>query len=382
MSDKDQISHEGVLLLSAQRHFGVTLSIHGNPDLLRLTRRMLLVSRQNNTPQPDSPWLRALLGAARDAARTGSVLVCGCERLGYDLPRWVFENESGAGLVLIKHRSESYSPTKTPALVVEFETHDAQEIPVLRDKLVAHFSNAASVIAIRENGNMAELAAAFAARGVELDHRFETRTPAPEPHRWPARGITPYPASPWEYVTHFTREPLGAWPGETYTEYVKWLCTASKDERRDDAAALRRILLQRRIVGSGRFIRGGAPMVCWTALPPQGVASLRGWRKGLRRWNFTPYGIAIHRRAFQTLNARPVRYCSESELDHASQEDATYMQLANSGGYDWSREQEWRSAGDADLSAIAPADMLILTHTRDEADRFSDAFHIPALATG
>lgn len=382
MYSMDQKHSDDGLLLAAQRIFGVTLSLSGNPDLLDLPRRMFLVSRANYTPQPDSPWLRALISAADQAAALGEVLVCGCERLGYDIPRQIFARDSRNGVILVKHRAEITPPLSGHSLVVEFETIDRRNPLPLRDQLVAHFASAASEILLRDEGNMSRIAKSFRERRVPIDTSFRVQDEEAPRARWPQASLAPLPFSAWDFLTHFMREPDGAWPDETQEEYVRWLCSAAAYERRDDVSTLRRILSQRQILGSGRFIRGGTPAVCWTALPPHAVANLRGWRKGLRRWNFTPYGIAIRRSVLEQRGARAVRYSREDELAAARSDEAVFMQIANSGAYDWTLEKEWRTRGNLDLTTLPAGDVIVLTHSQTETAAIEKEFRVQAFATG
>jgi hypothetical protein len=382
MYSLDQKDSDDGPLLSAQRTFGITLSLSGNPNLLEKPRRIFLVSRSNYTPQPDTPWLRALIAAAKHSAAQGEVLVCGCERLGYDIPRHVFARDSRNGVILVKHRSETTPPLPDNSLVVAFETIARRDPLPLRDNIAAHFATEASEILQREDGTMAHIAQALRARGVQIDSSYCVIDSEPPRTRWPQTTIPPLPFSEWEFLTHFTREPDGAWPDETHEDYVRWLCTAAPTERRDDFATLRRILAQRKILGSARFIRGGTPMVCWTALPPHAVAPLRGWRKGLRRWNFTPYGIALRKKSLEQLSVSAVRYCSEAELSSATPAESAYLQIANSGAYDWTLEKEWRSNGYLDLSRFRAEDLCVFTHTQSEADSVQKEFGVTAFATG
>lgn len=382
MYSMDQKHSDDGPLLAAQRRFGITLSLSGNPDLLDLSRRMFLVSRANYTPRPDSPWLRALISAAEQAAALGEVLVCGCERLGYDIPRQIFARNARNGVILVKHRSEITPPLPANALIVEFETIDRRDPLPLRDQLVAHFASAATEILLRNEGNMARIAKSFHERHAPIDTSFRVKDEESPRARWPQINLAPLPFPAWDFLTHFTREPDGAWPDETQEEFVQWLCSAAVYERRDDFSTLRRILSQRKILGSGRFIRGGTPAVCWTALPPHAVANLRDWRKGLRRWNFTPYGIAIRRSVLEQRGARAVRYSLENEMAAAHPDDAPCMQLANSGAYDWTLEKEWRTRGDLDLTTLPTSDVIVLTHSQTEAATIEKEFRVQAFATG
>jgi hypothetical protein len=186
----------------------------------------------------------------------------------------------------------------------------------------------------------------------------------------------------WDYLTHFTREPDGPFPGESCSDYLSWLCSGPAAERRDAFAALRRILTQRRIDGCGRLIAGGASMVCLTALHPMLAKSLRRWRKGLRRWSFTPYGLAIRCSAAQKLGAKPVRYVSQSVIHAANSDEQAFMQRDRAGEHDWSAEAEWRIAAALDFAAVDASDLLACVATPAEETEITQTFQLRCLVLG
>jgi hypothetical protein len=213
-----------------------------------------------------------------------------------------------------------------------------------------------------------------------IGHCANPRLPAASP-RPAAPGLQPS-ASEWDFLTHYTREPDGPWPGEGRAAYLEWLACGPLDGRREAADALRRILSQGRILGSGRLMPSRTPMVSFTARPPEALADLMRWRRGLRRWTFRPYGIAVRREALAALGARPVRYVSEEELKRLSPAARKFAQKHAPPRADWSDEAEWRLPDDLDLTALPRAAVKILVPTTDEARAFAAEFGYECWAMG
>jgi hypothetical protein len=357
------------MLDSAAQEAGITVSCEGKTALLQHPLRALLVSRNTTPPSPDAAWVRALCDEATRAVRAGETLVTGTDRVAYELPLLV-SAEHGAPVVVLRKENEPLA-VPMPSGSLEIVLRGTVSDPV-RDTLLGCVAKSATRIAVRSGGNMAAIAESIAQRGgavstVELPEDDSTLR-----ERWTRKTLT-RAFEPWPYLTHYTREADGAWPGESQYDYLNWLRNDASPARASFATLLR-ILRERRLRAAGRFIRGGTPVTCWTELPPDRVASLRGWRRGLRRWNFTPYGIAVPRATLETLGARPVRYDSD---------DADpFTQAPRSGSYDWTAEREWRVVGDVDLSCLPDTETIVLTAMADEAEEIKREFGVKALATG
>ena len=74
-----------------------------------------------------------------------------------------------------------------------------------------------------------------------------------------------------DYLTHCTRGADGPWPDQDRAEYLDSLILGRPDAAHSALAALTRIVQQRRLLATGRAIRGGTPVVCFTAV---GIAEL------------------------------------------------------------------------------------------------------------
>ena len=178
-------------------------------------------------------------------------------------------------------------------------------------------------------------------------------------------------------LTHFTRAPDGAWPGETHGDYLKWLCSGESGERefpRDDFHALRRILSERKLRACGRLIAGKTPMVCFTAANPSELLKRKAWRKGLRRWTVSPYAISFPVKILNRRGAQPVRYIESAVSDY--DEQPCFTQPASSAGQNWEFEAEWRLRGDFDFSQIEAKDIVALVASNWEAEILAREFGI------
>ena len=361
------------------------LMTSGNLSLLDRPRRMLLISRGERHPQPQTPWLRHTVSAVRACAANGEVLVAGLSRVAYETALWVTRKENGAAIVVLDREPESDLLATLPRshlLIWPAKECPAREVQSRRDALIAQFSDRAWAIHVRSGGNMAKLAARLTARDVPVEtwpdsERRDAKAVRKIRKATPVSESAPSISEQWNYLTHFTREPDGPWPGEPRTDYLNWLCSGAAGERRDGFAALCRILELQRIIGCGRLIPGGAPMVCLTALHPQTAYGSRRWRRGLLRWTFSPYGICIRRHAL--TDARPVHYVSDEAMKTEHPTAQSFLQRQKSGGFDWTQESEWRSPGDVDLSDFRNEDMIACVSTRAEAEIITARYSLQTL---
>jgi hypothetical protein len=377
------------VLEAAVAAVGVQLECEGDLSLLDRPRRMLLVSRTERHPRPDAPWLRATVAAAENLAKAGETLVSGMGRIPYDAALFAARRLESPTIVVLQKKPDAgdgFSELIPRRRLVLWPSGKALTA-AQRDFLAAWLSDRASGIYIREGGVMSEVAKIFARRGIELDlslriDAFEKR----ESLRPGKLEFNPDVSShlrkifaDGKWLTHFTREPDGAWPGESYQQYIAWLCSGSVSGR-DAFAALCRILEQKKLLASGRLIAGGRPMVCFSGRAPDEVLGQRRWRRGLLRWSFTPYAIAFDKRFLIERGARAVRYCDESQIPAAPEEQRCFMQVKASGEYDWTAEDEWRVAGDMDFSGVGANGFQVLVAHADEARQIRLRFGREAIA--
>jgi len=163
-------------------------------------------------------------------------------------------------------------------------------------------------------------------------------------------------------LTHWTRAAGGAWPDQTIEQYRRDLLFDRAGAERGPLATLLRILAMRRLCASVRAIRGGYPVVCFTAVPFEELSKHYVYRRHRQRWDYCPYGISISRQWLESRGARPVIYGDASTWQELTADDQPFFQINESRRLarsksvcEWRSELEWRAIGDVDLSAL-PAD--------------------------
>jgi hypothetical protein len=175
-----------------------------------------------------------------------------------------------------------------------------------------------------------------------------------------------------EFLAHCTRAPIVEVEQAGALDEIDRLLFRQNIEEAGPLTSLIRILTSGRLQANRDLIRGGEPMVCWTAQPVSHLSELRTYRKHLARWDFEPFGIAVKRDRLIQLGARQVRYGTADEFPMLADNDRSFFQLAASeiGGQtvDWTREQEWRLTGDLQLAKLAIDDALVFVPDQQSAE--------------
>lgn len=192
----------------------------------------------------------------------------------------------------------------------------------------------------------------------------------------PESGVKPQtsvlPGS--ESVTHFTRSCPGPWPGQTRPAYYRSLLEELPDAAHTAFDTLCRILAEGRVRGSTLLTRGGAAVVSFSGRSVAELRPLIRWRRGLIRWTFEPYGVAVRKKALLGLGLAPVIYGPESVWRESPEEDRYRYQLRRPQGLDWSVEEEWRLPGDLDLTALPRETVCVIVPSDEEAAEIRDRF--------
>jgi hypothetical protein len=168
------------------------------------------------------------------------------------------------------------------------------------------------------------------------------------------------------YLYHYTRPCPGPWPGQSYRNYLDSLLEGERACGHNALDTLERILGESRIRGSRRLVRGVDAVVSWTSRPPRDLTELRRWNRGLMRWTFEPYGIAVLRRELRQLGAKPAVYGSARLYQELSPEERYRFQLRGSKGMSWKLEREWRLLGD--LALHEDMDAFVFVPTAADAE--------------
>lgn len=286
----------------------------------------------------------------------------------------------GAWQALLRHLS---GLDRTAALEVRLATHPSLVRPQLFGELVPRLATAWEL--------PAKSASNFAGVGTH---------PVTDPPAVPRSGmelvpglaagaILPVDAIEEETdgrLIHFTRRCDGPWPGQSWDEYWDELLEERPERDRSALAVLCRILQDERILASNQGIRGKTSVVCWSAVPLDGLAERRVWRRHRRRWDFEPYGLAIRRGVLESLGARPVLYGDDAQWDQLPVADRPFFQKSGVSirpgagscardeetsapveATDWRDEREWRVLGDVGLANIATRDALVFVPNEQAA---------------
>ncbi len=182
------------------------------------------------------------------------------------------------------------------------------------------------------------------------------------------------------YLVHYTRSCPGPWPGQTIAEYCRSLVECHGDAAHTGFDTLNRILLEGFIRGSSRMIRGTTPVVSFTEHLPPDVLQLIEWRKGLARWSFEPYGIAVEKEVLLRLGVGQVIYGDERVYDSLPTDKRYLFQLVKSAGKEWSEEREWRLLGNLHLKDVGHEGIVVVVRTMQEATAIEDGFALNVIA--
>ena len=188
----------------------------------------------------------------------------------------------------------------------------------------------------------------------ESDNKY----PSIHPHIY---EIVPFPsAEGWEFLAHTTRACPGPWPDESFEQYANSLVESHPEAEHSTLSTLRRIVSQKKLIASGRAIRGGCPTVSFTACPLENLPALHRYRTHRVRWDFEPYGLCLRRSWLQSRGVRPVRYGDEALWQSLTEDERPFFQLAvGESGIDWTVEQEWRAVGDVSLHGLTSDDVIL-----------------------
>jgi len=190
---------------------------------------------------------------------------------------------------------------------------------------------------------------------------------------WPRKG---------SYLIHYTRSCHGPWPGQTVRDYCQSLIDGSPDAAHTGFDTLLRILGERLLRSSDKMTRGDVPVVSFTECLPAELAKLIKWRRGLIRWSFEPYGIAIRKDYLLDSGVRRVTYGDERIFNGLPKDRRFLFQSQTSTGTNWSAEKEWRSTGDVNLAGIPEDQPTIIVATLAEAWIIQDRFGYDVTLSG
>ena len=254
-------------------------------------RTAIVMSRLPRLIDPRASWLCGLRAALHQVQRHGETLVVVDGTAGHAIVR------RGAERMAIPMEVVATTPDSTPSVAEP----DAPHAIPHRDHLLMDAAQIVLALGVRTNGNVHRGLREYLAKGGQVvmvdlpDLRSRAVQdellalgallwrPSPEDQLPPGIAIeeksqqprndivceiVPFPSrEAWTYLSHTTRACAGPWPGTTEIEYLDSLLDGTVDADHSPLAALKRILTEQRLIASGRTIRGGTSVVCFTEMP-------------------------------------------------------------------------------------------------------------------
>ncbi|MDV6032918.1 MAG: hypothetical protein F9B45_23100 [Phycisphaera sp. RhM] len=182
-----------------------------------------------------------------------------------------------------------------------------------------------------------------------------------------------------QWLVHCTRVSQGPWPGQTERQHRDGLLlgdtTLATIAKRTPLDSLQRIVRMRRMVGSAIASDRSWPVVCFSEESLERLLSRRSYRPHLHRWDYEPYGVAIRKSAAITAGAQPVVYGSAERRKTIAETDRFRFQSVGTT-YDWTREREWRFAGDVDLDRFDRRDVRVFVADQTDVSRVAGPFDV------
>ncbi len=358
----------------------------GPVDILKLRRVAVLNSRQSPRFGGDSSWVENTFAALRSLDPSRDAVLSSTGTTAWDLLTWS-AGKMGFAVVLVfpGGSAQNFKIARTKAMInLGLESprtlalrplllkryRKKEESHALRDRWVLGLANEILPVSINPRGNLAGYLNSSQIRQETIHRSFQLeppskRSPRRRP-RLPHRINPPRWYSADDYLIHWTRSCVGPWPDETTADYFTRLEEGGWQEP-TGLETLQNILRKGIIRSSSHLIRGGYGVVSFTERPPQDLPRLAGWRPGLRRWNFEPYGLALKKPKLERIGARKVIYGELNEFIAMPEKDRAFFQAAKSDKNDWRTEKEWRIRGDVDLYRFSKGEGVVIVNHINES---------------
>ncbi|MFH1137995.1 MAG: hypothetical protein V1816_18140 [Pseudomonadota bacterium] len=398
----------------------------GDGDVLSRPLAAILNSRKPQTMKPGDPWIEASREMFRTAAAAGSALATSWGERQYELT-WRLAAEAKVPALVVcpgplpgpapglgdDGFMDRYGEFMVPGRTLFMSLFSPGSLPpprtlgLMRDVGVAGLARVIFAAEIRAGGTIEALARQALRAGVDVrafvfdrrtnsnDGNFALLESGARPFNQGAFPVGPVsrrrgagrtsgtPAASADLagrLIHFTRSCPGPWPGQGLYDYYGALLRGDPGAAHAGFDALKRILEEKLIRGSGRLTRGRIPVVSFTSLGPESLPRLIQWRPALARWTMEPYGLSLDKKTLRHLGARPVIYGAAEVWDRLPARQGFRFQMEGAADAAWRKEREWRVPGSLDLGLIRPGDMIALVPSAAEARELETAFGIRARA--
>lgn len=339
----------------------------------------ILNSHQSKRPCGRDPWVRSTSSAADELVKSGRIVVTSIGLNTWEVAVHLVNSLGGRQLIVIPAKPELAGFNSTDEIVSQFclekertefltlneDSVDRSDWSTRRDELIAELAAQIYPISLRSGGRLEELCHCHQDK---LDTSFQIKyaRPLDQPrYNILTDQLNPLLSGDWHYLTHWTRSSHEPYPGEDRFTYYQSIIESS-DYPNSALHTLERIIADRMITGSNRFIRGGHQVVSLTSLLPRESLKLMRWRRRYVYYSFEPYGVAIDHEAAVALGCRKVIYAQPAQYDNLPMTDQPFFQNEGTAG-DWRPENEWRCLGNLKLTDLPEDKILLITHTPEEA---------------
>ena len=351
---------------------------------LQKERVVLLNSRQGKRPCRADSWVQATLHAVERLVAADTLFITS---VGYNTWEFVLHAVNVAGgkqqILLppgenIKTAAEAVladfrlDPARTSFGIVEARRPKGARSDKWwwpeRDRLALALADRIVAISLRPLSSFTRWVTEAPALGKQVDERFRVEyQPVQDKvgYDFTQARLNPCFFEHWDYLTHWTRSSLGRLPGESSFEFYHAICESDRYPRAA-VDVLHRILDEKLLRASSRFLRAGGRAVAFTSQNPLDAVKLMRWRRRYVCYSFEPYGVAIRRDIARELGIRPVIYGPAERYATLSDMDKPYFQNQGKAGADWLPEFELRHLGDLDLKRIPGEALKVIVHSEQD----------------
>lgn len=346
----------------------------------------ILNSRQSKRPSLADDWVKNTVAAVKYLVDRGYVISTSVDMNTWELLVHLVNVCGGSQLLVISGDLDKTVTQRADEIARDFRLEPARVgfmIPdhppsadnrrkstwERRDEFIIEFANILVPVSIRPGGNLCNRISAASVAGKDLNSSFcvEHRPGVDKVSYSLTQGDLNRDLADmhWPYLTHWTRSSHLPFPGETRFDYYRDILSSSRYPR-SASDTLRRIVAERKIRASSRFIRGGGEVVSFTALHPGSAVGLMRWRRRYVYYNFEPYGIAISVRAAEQLGIREVIYGKPDLYNTLAEPDKPFFQNSGGSSADWKPEAEWRHLGDLKLTDLPDDEIRLLVYSEED----------------
>ncbi|MFH0959729.1 MAG: hypothetical protein V1897_13605 [Pseudomonadota bacterium] len=400
----------------------------GDIGILNSTLAMIVNSRVSRTISPDTPWVLKTIGLANFAFKNRWTLISSCGTIPYLLVSWLAKGKSAiiildSPLPLMSdertrqqftHEFLNIFDAEKTLFISEFGTGvlpSATQRMRKRDVMAVTLADVLMPCEVRRDGNMEQLIMSERVKG-KIMFRDKIRCAQESTTNQVARNsetiseefksiVAARPSVPkktclenktkvfpetihpendfTDYFFHYTRACFGPWPGQSWADYLYELTENALGSGHEALDTLRRILKERRIRASGRWIRGAHQVVSFTERLPEEFNMICKWRRGLMRKTFEPFGIAVRKTELIKRGAIKASYGSDEHYNNMTEEMKPFFQKSSSSCADWSMEKEWRLLGDLDLDNLNQSDWFAIVPNFKDLNKLVNTFQTEGL---